>query len=460
MADRRRLAESFKKAAQMTRRSLKVAFAATCLLVGGCDMPERPTFNPDRYQPVTPVAQHDEQAPPRHTPPPDHTVIDLFARNARTPANDDMTPEEQLRFYMAQMCFGADEAGKAEQQKIKTALQDLQKMPLLGAPLVAYAVAQDVQFCSLPDMTAGVGAQYVPGINAIMSGNADSPEVMLLRVAHEIFHARQDGNDLLNYYYSWDAESRVARNMTIEAAAVTAELLIAFEAKQNGNPKIWDHIKGRVSDGVYADAAIYDRIESTFARAKTAGLSDMDAYTFAGRAAFERVFDIDGWRNYYLNFELQNYLGDITSGALDNATRFTTNGFPPQKANKAGTIGRGNDSFTAAARRPPLKTLLAQNERMQWAYEAAELERYRRVFGAEAAQTTARAAQYAAGGNPYLALDLADILKQSRDAAQPAADGQKKFAYLYEYMDAALQPPEESPVQKIRKFFSPGAPGS
>lgn len=101
MADRRRLAESFKKAAQMTRRSLKVAFAAICLLVGGCDMPERPTFNPDGYQPVTPVAQHDEQAPPRHTPPPDHTVIDLFARNAHPPANDDMTPEEQLRFYMA-----------------------------------------------------------------------------------------------------------------------------------------------------------------------------------------------------------------------------------------------------------------------------------------------------------------------------------------------------------------------
>lgn len=457
MADRRRLKESFAKAAQKTRRSLTLAFATACLLVGGCGIPERPTFEADSHRPVPPAAQQ-EGRPPRVFQP-DNAVIDLFARNAPEPANDNLSPEEQLQFYMSRMCFTANGAG-AEHQKIKTALQELQKMPLLGAPLVAYAVASDVQFCSLPDMTAGVGAQYVPGIHAIMSGDADSPELMLLRIAHEIFHARQDANDLLNYYYSWDIDSRVARNMTIEAAAVTAELLIAFEAKQNGNPGIWEHIKQRYADGVYADAAIYDRIESSFERAKAAGLSDIDAYSFAGRAAFERVFDIDGWRNYYLNFELQNYLSDITAGALDKADRFTTNGFPPQKANKAGMIGRGNDSFTAAARRPPLASLLSHNERMRWAYEAAELERYRRVFGKDAPQTTARAAQYAAGGNPYLTLDLAEILKQSREAALPATGGQKKFAYLYEYMDAAIRPPAETPVQKIRKFFTPGAPGS
>lgn len=458
MADRRRLKESFKKAARQTRRSLKLAFAASCLLLGSCDMHEKPTHNPGTYLPVTPAVTPDQR--PHRDLRADDTVIDLFARNAPEAANDNLSPEEQLRFYMSRMCFAADEEAKAEQQNIKTALQELQKMPLLGAPLVAYAITNDVQFCSLPDMTAGVGAQYVPGINAVMSGNADSPEVMLLRIAHEIFHARQDNNQLLDYYYSWDADSRVARNMTIEAAAVTAELLIAFEAKQNGNPKIWEHIKGRTADGVYADAGIYDRIESTFERAKEAGLSDMEAYTFAGRAAFERVFDVDGWRNYYLNFELQNYVSDITSGALDKSDRFTNNGFPPQKAAKAGMIGRGTDSFTSSARRPALKTLLSHNERMKWAYEAAELERYRRVFGKDNRRTAALDEIYRRAGNPYLDLDLADMLKQSREAALPTAGTEKKFAYLYEYMDAAITPPPETPAQKIRKFFTPGRPGS
>jgi len=458
MADRRRLKENFAKAARKTRRTLTLSFATACLLAGGCGIPEKQTYNPESYRPVTPAVQEDSRT--HRDLRPDSTVIDLFARNAPEPANDNLSPEEQLRFYMDRMCFTADEEGGAAHRKIRTALQELQKMPLLGAPLVAYAVANDVRFCSLPDMTAGVGAQYVPRIHAIMSSDVGGPEVMMLRIAHEIFHARQDGNALLDYYYSWDVESRVARNMTIEAAAVTAELLIAFEAKQNGNPKVWEHIKQRFSDGVYADAAIYDRIESSFERAKAAGLSDIDAYGFAGRAAFERVFDIDNWRNYYLNFELQSYLSDITSGALDKTTRFTAGGFPPQKAAKAGMIGSGHDSFTAAARRPPLTSLLSHNERMRWAYEAAELERYRRVFGKDAPQTAARAAQYAAGGNPYLALDLAQILEQARAAALPAAGERKKFAYLYEYMDAAIRPPAETPVQKIRKFFTPGTPGS
>lgn len=458
MADRRRLKESFEKAARKTRRTLKLAFATGCLLAASCGIPEKSTYNPDSYQPVTPAVQQDDHH--HRDLRADDTVIDLFARNAPAPANDNLSPEEQLRFYMDRMCFTVGAEATAEQQNIKSALEALQKMPLLGAPLVAYALANNVQFCSLPDMTAGVGAQYVPGINAVMSGDADSPEVMMLRIAHEIFHARQDNNGLLDYYYSWDVDSRVARNMTIEAAAVTAELLIAFEAKQNGNAKVWEHIKGRYADGVYADAAIYDRIESTFDRAKSAGMTDMEAYTFAGRAAFERVFDVEGWRNYYLNFELLNYLSDITGGALDKSDRFTANGFPPQKAAKAGMIGRGTDSFTASAHRPHLKTLLSHNERMKWAYEAAELERYRRVYGAESRRTTALEETYRTGGNPYLALDLADILQQARRDAAPAADKTKKFAYLYEYMEAAIAPPAATPAQKIRNFFSPGKPGS
>jgi len=452
MADRRRLKENFAQAARKTRRSLTLSFATVCLLAGGCSIPEKQTYRDDMHQPAVSAPRQEHRDLLR----PDSNVIDLFARNAPAPANDNLTREEQLRFYMDRMCFRVGDETGEEHKKIRAALQELQNMPLLGAPLVAYAVTNDVQFCTLPDMTAGVGAQYVPRIHVIMSSDAGGPEVMLLRIAHEIFHARQDGNDLLNYYYSWDVDSRVARNMTIEAAAVTAELLIAFEAKQNGNPKIWEHIQKRFSDGVYGDAVIYERIENSFAQAKAAGLSDIEAYGAAGRAAFERVFDVESWRNYYLNFELQSYITDITSGALDKTKHFTTDAFPPAKAAKAGMIGRGTDSFTATARRPSLTSMLSHNARMRWAYEAAELERYRRVYGADAPQTTKRAAEYAAGGNPYLALDLADILHQARAAALPAKGERKKFAYLYEYMDAAIQPPAETPAQKIRRFFSSG----
>src|SRR5690606_21090727 len=169
------------------------------------------------------------------------------------------------------------------------------------------------------------------------------------------------------------------------------------------------------------------------------GANDMDAYAYAGRAAFERVFEVERWRNYYLNFELLSYVRDITSGALDNTRRFTSNGFSSQKTAMSGRIGTGDASFTAGARRPPLDSLLARDEKMKWAYEAAELERYRRIYGADAQQTQSRRATYLLGGNPYLSLDLAAVLQTAERAAFPAPDGKKKFGYLYEYMDAALE---------------------
>lgn len=439
MAEPRRLTQAFQKAARKTRKKLTVAFTSLLLLTASCGTgPEKPTPERDAHTPVVSVAIN------AATPLPaglraDSATVALFARNALRPANDNLTAEERMQVYMDQLCFRSGDDTAPHQNNIKVALEKLQELPAMGAPLVRYAADNNIQFCSLPDMPAGVGAQYDPRLKAVMSANADSPETMILRIAHEIFHARQDGVDLLNYYYSWDIDSRAARNLTIEAAAVTGELLLAFEAKQNGDPAIWNHIRERFSDGVYADAMIYDRIESSFAHVKTLGGTDMEAYAFAGRAAFERVFEIESWRDFYLNFELMSYVRDITSGKLDDARRMTSNGFSSEKAALSGRIGAGDVSFTAGARRPGLNSLLAQNEKMKWAYEATELERYRRVYGAHAAQTQHHRAAYIRGGNPYLGLDLAAVLEDARTAAFPAAEGKKKFGYLYEYMDAALE---------------------
>lgn len=437
MAKPRRLKQAFQKAAHRSRKKLSVVFTSLLLLSAGCaGAPEKKTFEADAHSPVVSVIKS-------RTPLPgdvhlDSATVELFERNALRPANDNLTAQERMQVYMDQLCFRSGDTAEPHQNSIKIALEKLQALPAMGAPLVRYAAENNIQFCALPEMPAGVGAQYNPRLKAILSADADTPETMMLRIAHEIFHARQDGADLLDYYYSWDIDSRTARNLTIEAAAVTSELLLAYEAKRNGDPSIWNHIRERYSDGVYADEMIYDRIESSFDRAKSLGATDMDAYAYAGRAAFERVFEVESWRNYYLNFELLSYVQDITSGALDNTRRFTPNGLSPQKAVLAGRIGTGDASFTAGARRPELGDLLARNDKMKWAYEAAELERYRRVYGADAQQTQNRRATYLLGGNPYLALDLAAVLKDAQKAAFPAPGSKKKFGYLYEYMDAAL----------------------
>jgi len=437
MADKCHLRQAFQKAAKNWHRKLVVAFSGLALMTGCGTAPVRPQPADHHAVPAVSVVQ---DPPSRSRPFPPETEA-LFARNLQLPANSNQTTEARMKAYMDKLCFSLGDDTTLAQKNIEQALKALKELPVLGAPLVEYAAAQNIQFCALSELPAGVGAQYMSGLGAILASDADNSVVMMLRVAHEIVHARQDNTDLLTYYYNWDIENRVARNLTIEAAAVTSEMLIAFEAKQRGDNSVWDHLRQRYSDGVYADAEIYDRIENAWNGAKASGKGDMEAYAAAGQAGFERVFDVEGWRLFYLNHELLSYLSDITSGKLDNIRTFSTDGFDTDKRAAAGRLNNAGDVFTQTARAPDLQNLLARHEKIKWAYEAAEIARYQRVFGKDHQKTKERQTAAAHGNNPYLALDLKAVLAHAQQAAFPAAGVKKRFAYLYEYMDEAVQPP-------------------
>lgn len=458
MADKRRLKDMFGRAQRRSRRALAGVFMAAAL--AGCgSTPERAPAPRDAgpvHKPVAVTTLQQNIEGRRLTA----DTEALFKRNAPVPVNDNLPEDARIQAYFDQLCFTTQSPQKPEQQAMRRALDTLAALPLTGRPLVEMAARENIRFCNINDLPVGTGAQYVPQLGAVMVPGRGAEPAMLLRVAHEILHAAQDQHGLLAYHYDWNIESRLARNLSIESAALSFELLVAFEMKQRGDSSVWDHMRTRyAAQSAYGDARLYTLAEETWQAAKDAGKDDAAALRDTGRALWERMFESRAWLDFYLDFELSSYLRDVTSGALDGQGRINASGLPQARIDAAGKTG-GAGSFTEGARVPPLDTLLAGNTRMRQAYAAVDLERHRRSLGENHARTRALLRAAEADGNPYLGVDLAAVYAQSRSQMFGDAEGRRRFTYIHDYMDAAIgRPPARAaaPVPGAEKNPAPPA---
>lgn len=433
MANKRRLQDSFKRAA---RRSLLVSVVAFSALTGCASSPAR-SDGPDQNDPHKPVSVTSLQQNLEGRDLTSNTEA-IFRRNAPHPVNQNMSEARRVQAYIDQLCFTTDSARKPEQEAMRRALEELYALPLTGRPLVEMAARENIQFCNIKHLPAGTGAQYVPTLGAVLAPGDMPRDPMTLRIAHELLHAVQDQNQLLHYQYSWDVHSRLARNLSIEAAAISFEILVAFEAKQNGDARLWNYLSQSARPGSlnsYGDVRLYTLAEEKWAAAKTSGKDDAAALRDVGQALWQRMFENQPWLDFYLNFELATYIRDVTSGMLDDK-RPQSGAYTQDKIDNTGKIGN-RPSFTQGARLPSLDRMLAGNTKIRQAYAAVDLERHRRALGNNHAQTRALRRAAEADNNPYIDLDFADALRQMQQNAFPDAEGKKKFAYLHEYMDRA-----------------------
>lgn len=435
MADKRRLQDSFKRAA---RRSLLVSVMAFSALTGCASAPAR-SDGPDQNDPHKPVSVTSLQQNLEGRDLTSNTEA-IFRRNAPNPVNQNMSEARRVQAYIDQLCFTTDSARKPEQEAMRRALEELYTLPLTGRPLVEMAARENIQFCNIKHLPAGTGAQYVPTLGAVLAPGDMPRDPMTLRIAHELLHAVQDKNQLLHYQYSWDVHSRLARNLSIEAAAISFEILVAFEAKQNGDARLWNYLSQSARPGSmnsYGDVRLYTLAEEKWAAAKANGKDDAAALQDVGQGLWQRMFENQPWLNFYLNFELATYIRDVTSGELDDK-RPQSAAYTQDKVDNTGKIGN-RPSFTQGARVPSLDQMLAGNTKIRQAYAAVDLERHRRALGNNHAQTRALRRAAEADNNPYIDLDFAEALRQMQQNAFPDAEGKKKFAYLHEYMDSAIQ---------------------
>ncbi|MDE1151302.1 MAG: hypothetical protein PW788_02100 [Micavibrio sp.] len=382
----------------------------------------------------------------------DQQVFSYNAPKLQTPSPDEakkidgMNAEERKEYYMKKLCFTAGNtpaAGAAQQEQIASALAILSSLPVTGKPLVDNAVASHVQFCGLPRLPLGIGAQYLPGSDAIISGPDAMKAAFTLHMAHEMLHAAQDGNHLLNYETAWDIQSRVARNLSIEAAAYATEFMVAMEAKQAGDASYWVYMEVRFHNTPAGEETLR-MVEKSYQDVIAAGGTKDTALRAVGQTAWQRVFENDEWRNFYLNLELTNYMADIAGGSFHRVEDIHHNGFDAAKVAKAGQVG-GNASFTANVTFPDFDSLMARNEKMRWAYQAAEIARLKQMDGDNDKAVETLKAAALKDNNPYLEVDIIAAWQRASNDSWDRKPG-NFLQFLYQYLDADL-PVQTFPVK-------------
>jgi hypothetical protein len=450
------LIQSFRRGA---RRRLAPLFTAVAIVAAGCHTVRPAPYEPPSPPERTPVVDNAPPAPPK---PPEtkpkprnrgYTVTDLLERNigAVPPANDNLTERERLQYYLTQLCFeiGDKDTKTLSNEEIRVTLGEIGQLTLMGRPLVQVADDMNIKFCGLKDLPAGVAALYYPSADTIITSPARNKYDLLMQLTHEMMHAAQDHGGLMWYSPTWGVESRVHRNLTIEASAATAEMLIAYESRLRGNNDYWAYLNLGWG-GASMDKTSLKLLDDTYRAAIKGGSDHTGALMQAGRATFENTFNNQGWRNFYLNQELTLYVQDIALGVTNARTPLFLlgDGFDQSSIDRAGQIGFGAASFTQGACIPSLKDLLKDNPAMGWAYEAAEIWRLKKAFSPQSVEYAEAFNAAVAGNNPYLGLDLGRALAL-HNAATWRDDGGKSYRYLYQHLDDMLGKGPRAPQAPI-----------
>ncbi len=453
MAHKRPLRESFKIAARKAVLVPLFAIAAVCgtpatahdvQLPNLPNMPSvafplrdtvvmpRPARDKDAGGPDAPKLTYDQQVFQYNAPDAKALPVPEQTRLSQ------MTAAERQTYYMGKLCMAPNAvpaAGNAKQQQISEAVTALNALPVSGKPLVDHAVSAKIALCNLDNLPAGVGAQYLPVSDAIISAPDAQRVSYIMHMAHEMLHAAQDAHGLLNYERDWDIKSRVTRNLSIEAAALAEEMMVAYEVKEAGDQSYWVYMKFRF-EGTEQGKETLRLVEKSYADTIAAGGTKDDALRAFGKTAWTRVFENDDWLKYYLNVELMSYASDIEAETFKNKSDIAHDGFGADKVAMVGQVDN-NKSFTSGAAFPEMDALLKRHPKMRWAYQLAEIARLQQMGQDKAAQSLKAVATLE--NNPYLGLDITGLYRQSQEASWGPGTGHK-FRYLYEYMDDAIKP--------------------
>lgn len=418
------------------QRAMRKAAATGCAIVA-FSLPAQ-AQSPGHVTPQKPC-----MPPPALVVKPDDKPYDetVFAQNDNSPALTiaAMTRAQRMQYYFDHLCFTADQRGGdglLRDQHLITALDTLSTVTYMGQPLINLAVSNKLHFCALPHMPAGTAAQYLSSADFVVAMHNAAPQGEVLDLAHEITHAAQGRNGLLSYDYDWDIESRVRRNLAVEAAPVALEFAVAYEKKLEGDPSYWDYLGKHDAHTGYTDPENRRMFEETYNFSIALGKDRGAALRDAAHVVFERIFMSKDWRDFYLNSELNSYIEDIAAGKFVENNTIVANGFDQSKVDLAGKVG-DLPSFTAGAVVPSLESVLSYNQKWVWAFEAMDIARQKQALGEGAPAVQAKVKAAKAAHNPYLDIDVDVVAARMQEARW-----QGRLTLTYQIMDKMLLEPK------------------
>jgi hypothetical protein len=392
---------------QKPSRGLKKHFAAALAVLplmgamkaesGEAPLPARPATYAAEKQALT--AYLKDEAP----------LKSAFHRDAQVRA---MFPETQCTTFN----------GGTGGDKVKEALRTLKETDTLTGPLLShYMAANEAWYCERPLSNIkgnlwGLTYDYY-GIVAI---NEAKPMYRLLGVtAHETLHLMQKARGLSEIDPAGDIYSLQSRFLANEAAAHAMEVAYAFELAQAGDTRSWDGLSTplKYADG-HEDPSPYLGLQAVFAagykHAVMSGAGHADALKAGGGEAVTAFVTTEQAKmDIYNEIVLQVYIARIGTDLKGPGTAT----WMDEKTTLAGKVTE-KFSLTENFSLPAPEKRFGNNDRMRWAFEAADLYR-KKLGGAEDyAQLREKAAK---GGNPYLDVDFKAALEKMPGAVMGAS---------------------------------------
>ncbi|TAL38470.1 MAG: hypothetical protein EPN97_04025 [Alphaproteobacteria bacterium] len=329
--------------------------------------------------------------------------------------------ENVRKIFPETQCMTVD--GDTGGPKVRETLQIMREEDTLTGPLLRhFMTANDAWYCERPlSRIKGNLWGLTYDFYGIVAINEAKPLYRLIGVAaHETLHLMQKARGLSEIEPAGDIYSLQSRFLANEAAAHALEVAYAFELAQAGDTRAWEGLQTPLiyPDG-HSTSSPYLGLQSAFsgAYAETvrSGASHAHALVAGGKAAVTAFVTTEQEKlDIYNEIVLQVYLSRIGSG-LTGAGETT---WTPEKTKLAGKLTE-NFSLTQDFVLPEPAARFGKNEEMRWAFEAAEL--YRKKVSGDTAAYTALREKAAAGGNPYLDIDMAAALDRMPGAAFAAS---------------------------------------
>ncbi|MEZ0223100.1 MAG: DUF6782 family putative metallopeptidase [Alphaproteobacteria bacterium] len=307
--------------------------------------------------------------------------------------------------------------------KVREALQIMRAEDTLTGPLLRhFMTANDAWYCDRPLSRIkgnlwGLTYDYY-GIVAL---NEAKPLYRLIGVAaHETLHLMQKARGLSEIDPAGDIYSLQSRFLANEASAHALEVAYAFELAQAGDTRSWEGLQTPLNypDG-HSTSSPYLGLQSAFsgayARAVTAGSSHAQALLIGAQETITAFVTTEQEKlDIYNEIVLQVYLSRV-------GNQLTGPGAETWTAEKTQLSGKLTENFslTQGFALPEPAARFGKNAEMRWAFEAVEV--YRKKVSGDAGAYNALREKAAAGGNPYLDIDMATALARMPGAAFAAS---------------------------------------
>ena len=293
-------------------------------------------------------------------------------------------------------------------------IKEVQQDSAFVGTMFGEASKLDIIYCtSLSGVAPFAGAVYYSSYGVVGVGDMNSRPEKKTALVHETMHGLQKRHSMQDFKLGVDVGYWLKTHLYGEAAAMTLEIIGAFEQKKAGDPEAWNQLfeDGGLSEVMPEIPGIF---LSAYSGAKGEGHNDIRAIEKAGAVAWNHIMQNKEWLDFYVDQNLQHFivLHDHYK-SKEKVGRVTSAEALPDKARLSGHIN-AQMNYTRDVLPTSAEAILEGNQKLQWAFQAVKLWQYRDIRGMDHPETLRLEKRGIIEKNPYIKLNIREAMLRKK----------------------------------------------